>query len=262
MKKKLSIAAVVLCGGIGTRIKEITHSIPKSLIKIQKKPLIWFTISSLLKSGVNKIIFPLGYKGNQIENYLKNDFKNNLHQFSIIKTGINTEIIDRIKKIAHLLKDHESFVFTNSDTLFSFDLKKFISFHQKNKYKISLSGIKMRTSWGSLIVKENEKKLKKFLKNEIIETYQLKDYSNYKCFRNTGVSIIDTDCLNEIKKIKSKDFETVLFNKFAQKKKVGTLIYDDFWYPVETKKDYDELQRNKIYKKKIQTLKKKINAKN
>jgi NDP-sugar pyrophosphorylase family protein len=139
MKKKLSIAAVVLCGGIGTRIKEITHSIPKSLIKIQKKPLIWFTISSLLKSGVNKIIFPLGYKGNQIENYLKNDFKNNLHQFSIIKTGINTEIIDRIKKIAPLLKDHESFVFTNSDTLFSFDLKKFISFHQKNKYKISLS---------------------------------------------------------------------------------------------------------------------------
>jgi|TARA_B110000483_G_C18120153_1_gene513266 glucose-1-phosphate cytidylyltransferase len=261
MKKKLCTAAVVLCGGIGTRIKEITYKIPKPLIKIQDKPLIWYTISSLLKSGIDKIIFPLGYKGEMIENYLKKNFKNNLHQFEIVKTGINTEIIDRIKKIRYLLNGHNSFIFTNSDTLFNFNLKKFISFHEKNKLNISLSGVKMRSSWGSLIIKKNNNKLKKFVKNEVIDKYKIKSYPDYESYRNTGISIIDTECLKIIKDVKSKDFETILFNSYAKKNKVGTLIFDNFWYPVETKKDYDELKNDQVLKIKTNYLKKKLNVK-
>ena len=62
---------VIFVGGLGTRLGHITKTTPKPLIKIQDKPLIWYTISSLLKSGIDKIIFPLGYKGEMIENYLK-----------------------------------------------------------------------------------------------------------------------------------------------------------------------------------------------
>ena len=256
MSKKLCTTAVVLCGGIGTRIKEITHKIPKPLIKIGNKPLIWFTISSLLQSGIDKIIFPIGYKGEQIDKYLKKEFKNNLHKFKIVKTGVNTEIIDRIKKIKHLLDKNENFVLTNSDTLFDFDLKKFISFHRDNRFKISISGIKMKTYWGSLLIKKNGNKLKKFIKNEIIESYKLKNYTNYECFRNTGISIINTDCLKIIDNIKLADFETILFNKFSKNNKVGTFIFDDFWFPIETKKDYDELIANKKLIKKLTNLKK------
>ena len=67
--------------------------------------------------------------------------------------------------------------------------------------------------------------------------------------------------LKIIKDVKSKDFETILFNSYAKKNKVGTLIFDNFWYPVETKKDYDELKKDQILKKKTNYLKKKLNAK-
>lgn len=262
MIRKLNFGAVVLCGGLGTRVQEVTRGIiPKSLIKINGKPIIWYVVSSLIKCGADRIIFPIGFKGEKIRNYLEKEFKKNYHQFIIIKTGKYTEIIDRIKKTAIFLNKYNFFICTNSDTLFDFDLKKFLNFHNKNKFMISLSCIKMKTAWGSLIIDNNTGKLKKFVKDETIDTYQLKKYQKYNSFRNSGVSIINTTCLNSIKNSKLIDFEFLLYNKFAKKKSVGSLIFDNFWYPVENIKDYKELTKNYKLKKKVDLLKKKLDVK-
>ena len=261
MITSLNFAAVVLCGGLGTRIKEITRNIiPKSLIKINGKPIIWYVVSSLLRSGVNEIIFPIGFKGEKIRNYLKKEFKQNYHQFIVVKTGKDTEIIDRIKKIANLLNKYDFFICTNSDTLFDYDLKKFLNFHYNNKFMISLSCTKMRTAWGSLILENNTNNLKKFVKYETIDSYQLKKYPKYKCLRNSGISIINTTCLSSIKNSRSVDFENFLYNKFAKKKKVGSLIFDNFWYPIENIKDYNEVIKNYKLKRRVNLLKKKLNG--
>jgi len=251
------VAAVVLCGGQGTRIKEITkNNIPKALIKINGKPIIWYVVSALLKSGVKKIIFPVGFKGEKIDSYLKKEFKVNYHQFSVVKTGQNTEILERIKKIRALLNKYYCFICTNADTLFDFDLKKFLNFHYNNKFMISLSCIKMRSTWGS-VIKKKKNILKKFVKNEIIASYKIKKYLKYECYRNSGISIINTICLRSIKSLKSNDFETLLYNKFAINKKVGSLLFNNFWYPVENAKDYNNLVKNYKLKKKVNFLKKK-----
>ena len=68
MKKK--IVAVVLCGGMGSRISEITSKTPKSMISILGKPIIWYVISLLVKNNIQQIIFPLGYKGNLIKKFI------------------------------------------------------------------------------------------------------------------------------------------------------------------------------------------------
>lgn len=262
MIKRLNFAAVVLCGGLGSRIRGITKNIiPKSLVKVYGKPIIWYVVSSLLRFGVDKIIFPIGFKGEKIRNYLKKEFKQNYHQFIVVKTGIDTEIINRIKKIINLLNKYDFFICTNSDTLFDFDLKKFLNFHCKNKFMISLSCIKMKTAWGSLIIENNTNKLKRFVKYETIDSYQLKKYPKYKSIRNSGVSIINTTCLNSIKNSRSVDFENFLYNKFAKKKKVGSLLFDNFWYPIENIKDYNELIKNYKLKKKVNLLKKKLDGK-
>ena len=74
---KKSRTAVILCGGKGTRLGSITKKIPKSLVKIKNKPIIWYILKILKKNGFNQFILPLGYKGHLIERYLKNkDFKN------------------------------------------------------------------------------------------------------------------------------------------------------------------------------------------
>jgi glucose-1-phosphate cytidylyltransferase len=116
MKKK--IIAVVLCGGFGSRISELTTNTPKSLIKIKNKPLIWYSIHSLLKSGIKDIILPLGYKGENIRKYVLKNFKKNLNNIRLIDTGEKTEIFQRILKIKKQLIGYESFIIINSDTLF------------------------------------------------------------------------------------------------------------------------------------------------
>jgi len=248
MKKK--IIAVVLCGGFGSRISELTTNIPKSLIKIKNKPLIWYAINSLLKSGIKDIILPLGYKGENIRKYVLKNFKKNLDNIRLIDTGEKTEIFQRILKIKKQLIGYDSFIIINSDTLFDFKLKKLINFHYKNKYNISLSGIKMRTSWGSILLKKNNS-VYKFKKNNIIDRYYLKNDSKYKAFRNTGINIINSNFLKHAKKINKKtDFEDFFYNK----KNIGSLIFDGFWYPVETYKDFLNLKKNKLLLKKVGKL--------
>ena len=69
MKKKLR-SSIVLCGGISSRMGDLTLEVPKALLKIQSKPIIWYTIGFLLKNGIDRFIFPLGYKGQMIEKFL------------------------------------------------------------------------------------------------------------------------------------------------------------------------------------------------
>ena len=248
MKKK--IIAVVLCGGFGSRISELTTNTPKSLIKIKNKPLIWYSINSLLKSGIKDIILPLGYKGESIRKYVLKNFKKNLDNIRLIDTGEKTEIFQRILKIKKQLIGYDSFIIINSDTLFDFKLKKLINFHYNNKYNISLSGIKMRTSWGSILLKKNNS-VYKFKKNNIIDRYYLKNDSKYKAFRNTGITIINSNFLRHAKKINKKtDFEDFFYNK----KNIGSLIFDGFWYPVETYKDFLNLKKNRFLLKKVVKL--------
>ena len=255
MKKK--IVAVVLCGGMGTRISELTKKIPKSLISISQKPIIWYVILSLIKSNVKNIIFPLGYKGNVIKKYVLKEFKDKNLNFQFIETGKRTEINDRIKRIKKNLEMFENFLLVNSDTIFDFNLKNFLKFHVSNNFYISLSGIKMVSNWGT-IVKKDDLLVKKFTVDSKINSYQIKGFEKYQSFRNTGISIINKSCLGFIDKINQENFEVSLYNKFASINKVGVQIFNGFWYPIEIFKDYKFLKYDKSLIKKIESLKKKI----
>jgi len=66
--------AVILCGGRGTRLGSITKKIPKSLVEIKGKPIIWYILKTLNQNKFNHFILPIGYKGDQIRNYLKKKY--------------------------------------------------------------------------------------------------------------------------------------------------------------------------------------------
>ena len=70
--------AIILCGGKGTRLGEIGKKMPKTLVKVQEKPILWYILKSLKKNNFNHFILPVGFKGNQISKYLNNniEFKN------------------------------------------------------------------------------------------------------------------------------------------------------------------------------------------
>ena len=91
--------AIILCGGKGTRLGQIGKKLPKSLVKIHNLPIIYYILKSLKKNSFNHFILPLGYKGEQIKNYIKknNFFKN--YNIELINTGKDKPISNRIELV-------------------------------------------------------------------------------------------------------------------------------------------------------------------
>ena len=97
-KNKEARTAVILCGGRGTRLGLITKTIPKSLVKIQKKPIIWYILNILKKNNFNHFILPTGYKEDKLKKYLKKKIFKDFN-LKIISTGVDTPIAKRIYTI-------------------------------------------------------------------------------------------------------------------------------------------------------------------
>ena len=148
MKEKI---AVVLCGGKGSRMGGLTKSLPKPLLKIHGKPIIWYSIKILNLYGFNKIIFPLGYKGNKIKNYLNKEFSKQKKNFYFIDTGINSSISKRIHMIKNIIPENSNFFMINSDTIFNFNINKMFKEHINNSNWLTLSSVDLSVRWGLII---------------------------------------------------------------------------------------------------------------
>ena len=109
---------VVLCGGKGTRLSEYTEEIPKPLIDVGPKPILWHLVQMYKKFGHKDFIFCLGYKGSKIRDYFKNE-KDVKIQF--VDTGLETNKAERIQKVKNLIKSDDFFV-TYGDDLSDVDV--------------------------------------------------------------------------------------------------------------------------------------------
>ena len=103
MKNTSYRTAVILCGGRGTRLGSLSKKMPKSLVKIQNYPILWFILNILKKNNFNHFILPIGYKGEQIKRFIKKKFPLEKN-IQIVNTGINTSIALRILKIKKHIK--------------------------------------------------------------------------------------------------------------------------------------------------------------
>lgn len=119
--------AVILCGGRGTRLGEHGRNVPKALIKIGGKPIIWHLLSIFSHYGVNDFVLCLGYLGDEIKGY----FAENTNGWNIefVDTGLDTNTGGRLKRVARFLKDSDSFFVTYGDGLADVDISKLRSFH-------------------------------------------------------------------------------------------------------------------------------------
>jgi len=114
-------SAIILCGGRGSRLGNLGKKIPKTLVKIHNKPILWYIVKALKKNSINHFILPLGYKGNQIRKYIKNDKDLKKLNFDLINTGLNTSISKRIFSVKENIKsDH--IILLNGDAIFDFNL--------------------------------------------------------------------------------------------------------------------------------------------
>ena len=251
--------AVILCGGKGSRLGELGKKMPKTLVKVQGKPILWYILKSLKKNNFNHFILPVGFKGQQIIKYLNKNIEFKNFNIDIINTGINNSISQRIYKIRKHIKS-EDFLILNGDAIFYANLFEILKKHKNKKKDISFICCEAEADFGTIGV----------IKNKVVNFQRGLDFSsvntddrNLKSYVYSGMSIINKKVLAE--KFKNyenfeKDFYPIVIKKF--KSDIHTL--KGFWYAMDNVKDLETLNKKNFNKKifnKIYNLSNKLNDK-
>ena len=143
---------VLLAGGFGTRLAEYTKTIPKPMIKIGGKPLLWHIMKFYARQGFKDFYIALGYRGEVIKKYFNKGFYD--WNINLIDTGQNTMTGGRLKRLEKYLGT-ETFMLTYGDGLSNINLKKLVSFHRKNKKLVTLTAVRPPARFGVLKLKGN-----------------------------------------------------------------------------------------------------------
>ena len=164
--------AVILAGGLGTRISEETYLKPKPMIEIGGKPILWHIMKLYSAHGIRDFVICCGYKGYIIKEYFSNyflhmsdvtfDIANNrmdVHQqnaepwrVTLIDTGDETMTGGRLKRVTDYIKDEEAFCFTYGDGLADVDITALVAFHQRHGKQATITAVQPPGRYGALSI--------------------------------------------------------------------------------------------------------------
>lgn len=162
--------AVILAGGLGTRLSEETHRVPKPMVEIGGRPILWHIMKLYSAHGVNEFVICCGYRGYVIKEYFANyflhmsdvtfDMANNttaVHRrmaepwrVTLVDTGEHTLTGGRLKRVADYVKDEEEFCFTYGDGLSDTDIRATIEFHRRHGKFVTVTAVLPPGRYGAL----------------------------------------------------------------------------------------------------------------
>lgn len=162
--------AVILAGGLGTRLSEETGRIPKPMVEIGGKPILWHIMKIYSTHGINDFVICLGYKGHLIKEYFVNYYQHGsdltvdlssgkveVHRstaepwrVTLVDTGMETMTGGRLRRIAHYLDDHEPFSLTYGDGVADVNIRALIDFHYSHGALATVTAISPPGRWGML----------------------------------------------------------------------------------------------------------------
>ena len=240
--------AVILAGGLGSRISEESHLKPKPMIEIGGKPILWHIMKIYSQHGINDFIICLGYKGYLIKEYFSNYFlhtsditislSNNITEIhrkfaepwkiSLIDTGDNTMTGGRLKRVSTYL-DNETFCFTYGDGLSDIDITKLISYHKASGRQATVTAIQPPGRFGAMEIK-----------NDLVMSFQEKSLVN-NAWINGGFFVLEPDV---IKKIHDDNtvFEQEPLQELASEGQLSAFLHKGFWQPMDTLREKNHLE--------------------
>ena len=228
--------AVMLCGGFGSRMGSLTEAVPKPLLIIHERPIIWYSFWTLYKNGFRNFILPLGYLGHMVEEYIteiSKDVECNIH---FIDTGIETSIAERIKQVSYLIPKDESFFLLNTDTVFDFDVNSMYQHHIARKALVTVSTVEVTTPWGMLTVVggeiidfDKDREVQRFMSSHLNDGYGVV-HSGLAWIQKSALDYIDFENIGD-------DFETALFGSAIREQRMSHFPLEGIWVPIDTPKD-------------------------
>ncbi len=224
--------AIILAGGLGTRLRSVVADVPKCMAPINNIPFISFIITYLQNEGVEKFIFSLGYKSEIVINFLDEKFKSLNKKYSIETEPLGTG--GAIKKACEHATDNEVIV-VNADTIFNVNLSTLLYFHKENKASCTLALKKLENFDRYGIVELNT--------NHSIFKFKEKQFCTVGNI-NGGVYILNvTDFLS--KELPSKfSFEKDYLEKYVAENTFYGTTFENYFIDIGIPKDYKKFEED------------------
>ena len=243
------VKAVILAGGLGTRISEETHLKPKPMIEIGGKPILWLLMKIYSSHGINDFIICCGFKGYVIKEYFANyflhmsdvtfDMTNNkmkVHQqnsepwtVTLVDTGEDTQTGGRLKRVASYLKNEKAFCFTYGDGLANVDITKLIKFHESHGKLATVTAVQPPGRYGAL----NRE-------NDLVTSFVEKPKGDGGWI-NGGFFVLSPKCIDYIDSDNTA-WEQKPLKDIALKGELMAYEHKDFWQPMDTLREKNLLE--------------------
>jgi glucose-1-phosphate cytidylyltransferase len=241
--------AIILAGGLGTRISEESSTKPKPMITVGGKPIIWHIMKMYSHHGINDFIICCGYKGYMIKEYFANyflhmsdvtyDVENNsmrVHEkraepwkVTLVDTGENTMTGGRLGRIAEYIKDEESFCMTYGDGVSDVDISSTINFHKQHGKLATITGVIPSGRFGALDIR-----------NQQVVSFKEKPKGDGAVI-NGGFFVLSPGVLSLIKDDKTI-WEQEPLIQLAQEGQLMAFEHKGFWQPMDTQRDHHFLE--------------------
>jgi glucose-1-phosphate cytidylyltransferase len=242
--------AVILAGGLGTRISEETNLRPKPMIEIGGKPILWHIMKIYSAHGINDFVICCGYKGYFIKEYFANYFlhmsdvtfdmehnKMEVHEryadpwrVTLVDTGEQTMTGGRLRRVADYLKDEKSFCFTYGDGVSDVNITESIKFHEAHGCAATLTSVYPPGRFGALDIHEDHH----------VTSFKEKPKGDGGQI-NGGFFVLNTSVLNLLKNDETV-WEQEPLEVLANTNQLCAYRHSGFWQPMDTLRDKNYLE--------------------
>jgi glucose-1-phosphate cytidylyltransferase len=241
--------AVILAGGLGTRISEETHLRPKPMIEIGGRPILWHIMKSYSAHGVNDFVVCCGYKGYQIKEYFANYFlhmsdvtfdmadnRMEVHErkaepwrVTLVDTGEDTMTGGRLKRVARYLQGEPAFCFTYGDGVSDLDISASIEFHRQHGKLATVTAVQPPGRYGALQ-----------LADTTVSGFVEKPRGDGGLI-NGGFFVLSPGCLDLIAG-DGTTWESEPLTRLAQMDELRAFRHTGFWQPMDTLREKNLLE--------------------
>lgn len=242
--------AVILAGGLGTRISEETHLKPKPMIEVGGKPILWHIIKMYSAHGINDFVICCGYKGYIIKEYFANyflhmsdvtfDIEHNhmeVHRrkaepwrITLVDTGDNTQTGGRLKRVYDYIKDEEAFCFTYGDGVGDVDISASIAFHKAHGKLATVTAVAPPGRWGSIEIE-----------GDAVRGFDEKPRGGGNWI-NGGFFVLSPQVIGKTIADDSTSWEGEPMAKLASDDQLRSFKHNGFWQPMDTLRERNLLE--------------------
>ena len=249
---------VILCGGFGTRIRDVSDNVPKPMIPIGRYPIVWHIMKYYASFGFKEFILCLGYKSHVIKDFFLNyeahtkdftiqfgrkddvqfhtDHDESDWRVTLADTGLDALTGARIRKIRNYIGDDEHFMLTYGDGVGDIDIESLLAFHKKSGKILTVTGVRPPGRFGELIADSDD----------IVTEFNEKPQAT-KGRISGGFFVCHRDIFNYFDERDNLMFEQEPMNRLVADRQMCLYKHDGFWQPMDTSREYQLL--NSLYEK-------------